>query len=108
MVYREKLGNSKYYPDVEIYLRLLNLAPERMLAIYFQSLRKIPDLKVVGENLQVAAQYKLWWDLGMSPSDVAKCLGITELLESGKVMSDPSFIIYFGFIEVWLQKIKVD
>ncbi|KAF4027979.1 hypothetical protein GN244_ATG20368 [Phytophthora infestans] len=104
VAYREKPGNSKLYRDEEIYLRLLKLGPESTLAFFFQSLRRIPDLKQVGENLQIA-QYKLWLRLGMGPDDVANSLGITHMLESGKVMSDPRFIIYFGFVEVWLRKI---
>ncbi|ETP52609.1 hypothetical protein F442_02406 [Phytophthora nicotianae P10297] len=107
MAYREMLGSSKFYTDGKIYLHLLNLAPETSLAFFFQSLRKTADLKMVGENLQTA-QYKLWWKLRMEPSDLAKSLGITELLESGKVMSDPRFIIYFGYAEVWLRKIKLN
>ncbi|KAK1943387.1 hypothetical protein P3T76_004783 [Phytophthora citrophthora] len=106
MAYRKMLGSPKFYQDGEIYLRLLKVAPERDLATFFQALYKIPDLKVVGENLQTA-QYKLWRSMGMNPSNVADALGITKLLESGKIMSDPRYIVYFGYTEVWLGKLPL-
>ncbi|KAG6953591.1 hypothetical protein JG687_00012311 [Phytophthora cactorum] len=105
MTYRDMMGGSKWYPDGEIYLRLLKVAPEAQLATFFQSLRNIPDLKVVGENLQ-KTQYAHWRTFGMQPRDLAKSLGIMKLLESGAVKSDPRYLIYDGYLS--FSKIKLD
>ncbi|KAG7393431.1 hypothetical protein PHYPSEUDO_009635 [Phytophthora pseudosyringae] len=106
MAYRDIAGTSRVYSDGEVYLRLLKLAPEKELAAFFQALRKIPDLKVVSENLQTV-QYTIWYKLKMKPSDVSDRLGVTKLLETGAFMSDPRYIVYYGYTEVWLGKVKL-
>ncbi|KAG7386587.1 hypothetical protein PHYPSEUDO_015495 [Phytophthora pseudosyringae] len=107
MAYRGMAGTNKVYSDGEIYLRLLKLAPEKELITFFQALRRIPDLKVVSENLQTA-QYKFWYKLNMKPNDVSDRLGITKLLETGALMSDPRYIVYYGYTEMWLSKVKLN
>ncbi|OWY94092.1 Avirulence (Avh) protein [Phytophthora megakarya] len=70
--YRKAKGIS----DGEIYalLKPIQIQRESQLATLFQSMKSIPDLKNMGETMQMY-QFKLWKDRGETLKSVKKLLG---------------------------------
>ncbi|KAJ8575730.1 hypothetical protein ON010_g3478 [Phytophthora cinnamomi] len=102
VAYREKHGGDHLFQDGEIYLMLAKRVPEAEVATFFQSLKSMPDLKVLGENLQ-KTQYFAWWNTGVELKQVEKMLEITD---STKTL-DPKNLVYLGYVQVWLGNTRI-
>ncbi|POM74008.1 Avirulence protein (Avh) [Phytophthora palmivora] len=98
VAYRTKMGDDMWYSNDKIYFKLLKLAPEAELAKFFQVLRNNPELKSVGDELQLV-QYKMWSMAGLEPSDLDKFLRMTTSVNAKNS-------IYFGYTQYWLSLVK--
>lgn len=65
------------FTDYEIYALLRSKVPEDKLAITFESLKQIPDLKSLAETMQ-KYQFKRWIDRKESPASIRRLLGAPQ------------------------------
>ncbi|OWZ02969.1 Avirulence (Avh) protein [Phytophthora megakarya] len=70
----ERYRKVKEFPDAEMYALLKPIQTESQLATLFQSMKSIPDLKNMGETMQMY-QFKLWKDRKETLKSVKKLLG---------------------------------
>nr|AEK80990.1 Avh232 [Phytophthora sojae] len=72
--FRTKNGAGSF-TDYQIYKLLSREVPDEKLALVFESLKQIDDLKSLGETMQ-KYQFMLWIDDGASPASIRKLLGM--------------------------------
>ncbi|EGZ27011.1 hypothetical protein PHYSODRAFT_284043 [Phytophthora sojae] len=72
--FRDKKGAGSS-PNYDIYTLLRSKVPEDKLAITFESLKQIPDVRNLAETMQ-NYQLKLWIDQKETPTSIRRLLGI--------------------------------
>ncbi|GMF33549.1 unnamed protein product [Phytophthora fragariaefolia] len=72
--YRAKYGGGSF-TEYDMYTLLRTKVPDEKLAIVFESMKQIPDLKSLAETMQ-KYQLQLWIDRGETPISIRKMLGI--------------------------------
>ncbi|EGZ14932.1 hypothetical protein PHYSODRAFT_250186 [Phytophthora sojae] len=72
--FRDKKGTGSF-TDYQIYRLLSTKVPEEKLALVFESLKQIPDLKSLAETMQ-NYQIRLWVSSREDPSSIRTLLGV--------------------------------
>ncbi|KAG3062086.1 hypothetical protein PI125_g24587 [Phytophthora idaei] len=105
MKYRAKRGEFRFKDDTILDL-LRKTKPEAELVTLFQSVRRVPDMKTIADNLQVhmvlssASSHRLvndaWLKAGESPQQVYKILS----LAGDSLDNNPLFIQWLRYIKL--------
>ncbi|GMF56179.1 unnamed protein product [Phytophthora fragariaefolia] len=84
--FRAKKGTGRF-PDYDIYSLLRTKVPEEKLAVVFESLKQIPDVKSLAETMQ-QYQFRLWIDRKETPASIGNLLGIRVALRTERGPKD--------------------
>ncbi|KAG2789940.1 hypothetical protein PC116_g27638 [Phytophthora cactorum] len=105
MKYRAKRGEFRFKDDTILDL-LRKTKPEAELVTLFQSVRRVADMKIIADNLQVhmvlssASSHRLvndaWLKAGESPQQVYKILS----LAGDSLDNNPLFIQWLRYIKL--------
>ncbi|KAL4141282.1 hypothetical protein PRNP1_014403 [Phytophthora ramorum] len=83
------------FPDNSVYFLLRDHMSEAKVATLLQSLKQVPDLKLLAKNVEIA-QFEHWYSLRKHPDGVAEVLGVENGL-STLSSSDPRYEILVGY-----------
>ncbi|KAG6951305.1 hypothetical protein JG687_00013709 [Phytophthora cactorum] len=107
MKYRAKRGGEFRFSDEEIFDLLTKTKPEAELVVLFQSLRQVPGMKTLAENMQAymvlssASSHRLvneaWLKSRETPQQVFKILR----LQHKALDSNPLFIQWLRYIKLY-------